>query len=183
MGAVNCEIRKSIHARDFFSKAVHSKKHGWGSQTRESSIHFPWSYGKGINFTFCSQSPRVCQRLTLAYWTTGHLLCTVTRLAMIDNRLIISSVCFLVKLWNVITLFTLLQGNDQIRFELACYALLPGVKVLAPWRLPEFYTRFKGRPDLVKYAAEKNIPIGVAKTKLWSIDDNLMHSRFEIVVQ
>lgn len=71
------------------------------------------------------------------------------------------------------------KGNDQIRFELACYALLPGVKVLAPWRLPEFYTRFKGRPDLVKYAAEKNIPIGVAKTKLWSIDDNLMHSSYE----
>jgi argininosuccinate synthase len=27
------------------------------------------------------------------------------------------------------------KGNDQVRFELGCYALDPGIKVIAPWRL------------------------------------------------
>uniref|UniRef100_A0A8D0CL80 Argininosuccinate synthase n=1 Tax=Scleropages formosus TaxID=113540 RepID=A0A8D0CL80_SCLFO len=42
------------------------------------------------------------------------------------------------------------KGNDQIRFELTCYALYPSI--LAPWRIPEFYNRFKGRKDLMDYA-------------------------------
>lgn len=28
------------------------------------------------------------------------------------------------------------KGNDQVRFELAFYALKPDIKVIAPWRLP-----------------------------------------------
>uniref|UniRef100_A0A4W6CWV1 Argininosuccinate synthase n=1 Tax=Lates calcarifer TaxID=8187 RepID=A0A4W6CWV1_LATCA len=44
------------------------------------------------------------------------------------------------------------KGNDQIRFELTCYALYPEVKIIAPWRIPEFYTRFRGRTDLMEYA-------------------------------
>uniref|UniRef100_A0A4W4GF24 Argininosuccinate synthase n=1 Tax=Electrophorus electricus TaxID=8005 RepID=A0A4W4GF24_ELEEL len=44
------------------------------------------------------------------------------------------------------------KGNDQIRFELTCYALYPDVKIIAPWRIPEFYNRFKGRKDLMEYA-------------------------------
>ena len=28
------------------------------------------------------------------------------------------------------------KGNDQVRFELAFYGLAPGIKVIAPWRLP-----------------------------------------------
>uniref|UniRef100_A0AAY4BGB3 Argininosuccinate synthase n=1 Tax=Denticeps clupeoides TaxID=299321 RepID=A0AAY4BGB3_9TELE len=44
------------------------------------------------------------------------------------------------------------KGNDQIRFELTCYALYPEVKIISPWRIPEFYTRFKGRKDLMQYA-------------------------------
>ena len=31
------------------------------------------------------------------------------------------------------------KGNDQVRFELAYYALLPTIKVLAPWRIPGIY--------------------------------------------
>uniref|UniRef100_A0A674NXR9 Argininosuccinate synthase n=1 Tax=Takifugu rubripes TaxID=31033 RepID=A0A674NXR9_TAKRU len=46
------------------------------------------------------------------------------------------------------------KGNDQIRFELSCYALYPEVKVIAPWRIPEFYNRFKGRKDLMEYAQQ-----------------------------
>ena len=26
------------------------------------------------------------------------------------------------------------KGNDQVRFELGAYALMPGVKIIAPWR-------------------------------------------------
>ncbi|NXL17058.1 ASSY synthase, partial [Setophaga kirtlandii] len=44
------------------------------------------------------------------------------------------------------------KGNDQVRFELSCYALCPKIKVVAPWRLPEFYQRFPGRRELMDYA-------------------------------
>src|SRR5580704_8193333 len=33
------------------------------------------------------------------------------------------------------------KGNDQVRFELAYYALKPDVKVIAPWREREFKSR------------------------------------------
>ncbi|KAK9392305.1 Neuronal calcium sensor 1 [Crotalus adamanteus] len=44
------------------------------------------------------------------------------------------------------------KGNDQIRFEFTYYALSPRIKIIAPWRMPEFYTRFQGRSDLMQYA-------------------------------
>ena len=31
------------------------------------------------------------------------------------------------------------KGNDQVRFELAYYALNPEIQVIAPWRLPGKY--------------------------------------------
>merc|ERR1711962_1025798 len=36
------------------------------------------------------------------------------------------------------------KGNDQIRFELGCYALSPEIKIIAPWKDPSFYKRFPG---------------------------------------
>lgn len=45
------------------------------------------------------------------------------------------------------------KGNDQVRFELTAASLAQNIKVIAPWRLPEFYNRFKGRKDLLEYAA------------------------------
>jgi argininosuccinate synthase len=51
------------------------------------------------------------------------------------------------------------KGNDQVRFELAFYALQPSIKVIAPWRLPEFYERFAGRNDLLDYAEKAGIPV------------------------
>ncbi|KAK2152116.1 hypothetical protein LSH36_339g02003 [Paralvinella palmiformis] len=71
------------------------------------------------------------------------------------------------------------KGNDQIRFELACYALYPEVKIISPWRLPEFYTRFKGRSDLFEYAKENGIPLPITLKAPWSIDANLMHVSYE----
>ncbi|KAG0133559.1 argininosuccinate synthase [Tuber indicum] len=71
------------------------------------------------------------------------------------------------------------KGNDQVRFELAFYALKPDVKVIAPWRLPEFYNRFAGRNDLLAYAAEVGVPVSQTKAKPWSMDENLAHCSYE----
>ncbi|KPP67756.1 hypothetical protein Z043_113612, partial [Scleropages formosus] len=71
------------------------------------------------------------------------------------------------------------KGNDQIRFELTCYALYPSVQILAPWRIPEFYNRFKGRKDLMDYAQKHGIPVPATPKAPWSMDANLMHISYE----
>ncbi|KAJ1843308.1 argininosuccinate synthetase [Coemansia sp. RSA 2708] len=71
------------------------------------------------------------------------------------------------------------QGTDQVRFELAYYALAPKLQVIAPWRIPEFYQRFPGRNALLAYAAEKNIPVSQTPSKPWSTDENLFHISYE----
>lgn len=71
------------------------------------------------------------------------------------------------------------KGNDQVRFELAFYALQPSIQVIAPWRIPEFYNTFKGRSDLLDYAAQKGIPVTSTKSKPWSMDENLAHCSYE----
>jgi len=71
------------------------------------------------------------------------------------------------------------KGNDQVRFELAYYALNPKIQVIAPWRIPEFYERFPGRQSLLAYAAEKNIPVVQTTSKPWSTDENLFHISYE----
>ena len=71
------------------------------------------------------------------------------------------------------------KGNDQVRFELGFYALQPSIKVIAPWRIPEFYERFKGRNDLLDYAAKMGIPVTSTKSKPWSMDENLAHCSYE----
>ncbi|HEY6186965.1 MAG TPA: argininosuccinate synthase [Pyrinomonadaceae bacterium] len=67
------------------------------------------------------------------------------------------------------------KGNDQVRFELTYYALEPDIKVVAPWREWEF----KGRTDLIAYAAEHNIPVTATASKPYSTDRNLMHISYE----
>ena len=71
------------------------------------------------------------------------------------------------------------KGNDQVRFELTYYSLNPKIKVLAPWKIPEFHEKFKGRPDLIAYANEKGIPVKATVSKPYSEDDNLMHISHE----
>ncbi|KAF9579828.1 argininosuccinate synthetase [Lunasporangiospora selenospora] len=71
------------------------------------------------------------------------------------------------------------KGNDQVRFELAYYALKPDIKVIAPWRIPEFYERFQGRKDLLAYAGIKNIPVVQTAAKPWSTDENMFHISYE----
>ena len=71
------------------------------------------------------------------------------------------------------------KGNDQVRFELAYYALKPDITVYAPWKDEEFLHAFKGRTDMFNYAKEKNIPIKASLKKPYSEDDNLMHISHE----
>ena len=71
------------------------------------------------------------------------------------------------------------KGNDQVRFELAAYALLPGVKVIAPWRDKAFNTVIKGRAEAMEYAAKWGIPVKATAKEPWSSDDNLLHISFE----
>ncbi|KAG9876151.1 argininosuccinate synthase, partial [Aureobasidium melanogenum] len=71
------------------------------------------------------------------------------------------------------------KGNDQVRFELAFYALQPTIQVIAPWRDPVFYNRFKGRQDLLDYAEQSGIPVTSTKSKPWSMDENLAHCSYE----
>jgi argininosuccinate synthase len=67
------------------------------------------------------------------------------------------------------------KGNDQVRFELAAYALRPEIKVVAPWREWDL----KGRSDLVAYATKHGIPLPAAPKPSYSMDANLMHVSFE----
>ena len=71
------------------------------------------------------------------------------------------------------------KGNDQVRFELAYYALNPGIKVIAPWKNLEFLNAFKGRTDLLDYAEKHGIPTKQSASKPYSEDDNLLHISHE----
>jgi argininosuccinate synthase len=67
------------------------------------------------------------------------------------------------------------KGNDQVRFELAAYALKPDIQVIAPWREWDL----KGRSDLVAYAEANRVPIPAAPKPAYSMDANLMHVSYE----
>ena len=69
------------------------------------------------------------------------------------------------------------KGNDQVRFEIAYYALKPDIKIIAPWREWDLTSRTR----LLEFAATHQIPI--AKDKRgeapFSVDANLLHSSSE----
>jgi argininosuccinate synthase len=67
------------------------------------------------------------------------------------------------------------KGNDQVRFELAYYALEPHIRVIAPWRIWDK----RSRSDLIAYAEAHRIPIPVTKEKPYSTDRNLLHISYE----
>ncbi|MEN8264519.1 MAG: argininosuccinate synthase [Nitrospirota bacterium] len=67
------------------------------------------------------------------------------------------------------------KGNDQVRFELAYYALNPDIKVIAPWREWDF----NSRESLINYAKKHGIPVPVTKKKPYSTDPNLFHISYE----
>jgi argininosuccinate synthase len=70
------------------------------------------------------------------------------------------------------------KGNDQVRFELGAYALMPDVKVIAPWREWDLLSREK----LIAYAEKHGIPVDFKKKKgaaPYSMDANLLHVSYE----
>jgi len=70
------------------------------------------------------------------------------------------------------------KGNDQVRFELGAYALMPNVKIIAPWREWDLLSREK----LLAYAEAHGIPIERKHKKggsPYSMDANLLHISYE----
>jgi len=70
------------------------------------------------------------------------------------------------------------KGNDQIRFELGAYALMPDVQVIAPWREWDL----SSRESLMEYAKKHGIEIDYAKQgkkSPYSMDANLLHISYE----
>jgi len=69
------------------------------------------------------------------------------------------------------------KGNDQVRFELAAYALNPDIKIIAPWREWDFVSR----EDLIEFAEKHQIPVPKDKRgeAPFSVDANILHSSSE----
>jgi argininosuccinate synthase len=71
------------------------------------------------------------------------------------------------------------KGNDQVRFELGALALMPEVKIIAPWREWDLLSREK----LLHYAERHGIPVDFKKKKKggapYSMDANLLHISYE----
>ncbi|VAW46207.1 Argininosuccinate synthase [hydrothermal vent metagenome] len=69
------------------------------------------------------------------------------------------------------------KGNDQVRFELNAYALMPDVHVIAPWREWDLLSREK----LMAYAEKHGIQVEKKKGQKspYSMDANLLHISYE----
>jgi len=70
------------------------------------------------------------------------------------------------------------KGNDQVRFELGAYALMPEVRIIAPWREWDLLSREK----LLQYADAHGIPVDFKKRRggaPYSMDANLLHISYE----
>ncbi len=71
------------------------------------------------------------------------------------------------------------KGNDQVRFELTYYTLMPNVEIISPWKDEEFLKKFQGRKDMIKYCKKNKIPVKATVKKPYSTDPNLMHISYE----
>jgi argininosuccinate synthase len=69
------------------------------------------------------------------------------------------------------------KGNDQVRFELTYMALDPSLRIIAPWKDPNF--KLTSREAAVDYAFKHHIPIEQSKKKIYSRDRNLWHISHE----
>ncbi|MCB1851749.1 MAG: argininosuccinate synthase [Gammaproteobacteria bacterium] len=70
------------------------------------------------------------------------------------------------------------KGNDQVRFELGAYALMPDVRIISPWREWDLLSREK----LMAYAEQHGIPVELkreGKKSPYSMDANLLHISYE----
>lgn len=71
------------------------------------------------------------------------------------------------------------KGNDQVRFEFGYYMNMPDVKIISPWKDPEFLSQFEGRSDMLAYAEKYSIPVKASLKKPYSEDANLIHISHE----
>ncbi|MBI1369722.1 MAG: argininosuccinate synthase [Planctomycetes bacterium] len=72
------------------------------------------------------------------------------------------------------------KGNDQVRFELTAMALDPKLKIISPWKDPQFIADgLTDRETAIDYAKQHNIPIAQTKKKIYSQDRNLWHISHE----
>jgi argininosuccinate synthase len=69
------------------------------------------------------------------------------------------------------------KGNDQVRFELTYYALDPEIRVIAPWRDPNW--QLTSRTKMIEFASRHGIPVPVTAEKPYSMDRNLLHVSYE----
>jgi argininosuccinate synthase len=69
------------------------------------------------------------------------------------------------------------KGNDQVRFEVSYMALDPSLKIISPWKDPNF--TLTSREAAVDYAKKHEIPIEQTKKKIYSRDRNLWHISHE----
>ncbi|MEM8843154.1 MAG: argininosuccinate synthase [Pseudomonadota bacterium] len=69
------------------------------------------------------------------------------------------------------------KGNDQVRFELAAYALNPEIRVIAPWRDWDLTSRTR----LIEWAEQHQVPVPKDKRgeAPFSVDANLLHTSSE----
>ncbi|MHC4749666.1 MAG: argininosuccinate synthase [Planctomycetota bacterium] len=69
------------------------------------------------------------------------------------------------------------KGNDQVRFEVTYMALDPSLKIISPWKDPNF--KLTSREAAVDYAKKHKIPVEQTKKKIYSRDRNLWHLSHE----
>ncbi|MEX0886751.1 MAG: argininosuccinate synthase [Phycisphaeraceae bacterium] len=69
------------------------------------------------------------------------------------------------------------KGNDQVRFELTYKALDPRLKIISPWKDPDF--ELTSREAAIDYARQHNVPVEQTAAKIYSRDRNLWHISHE----
>jgi len=69
------------------------------------------------------------------------------------------------------------RATDQVRYEVAYYALKPDITIIAPWREWDF----RSREQLIAFAEAHQIPIAKDKRNEapFSVDANLLHTSSE----
>jgi len=67
------------------------------------------------------------------------------------------------------------KGNDQVRFELGYLALMPQVKIIAPWREWDLTSR----TALMAFAKKHGIEVPTTHSKPYSTDGNMLHISYE----
>jgi argininosuccinate synthase len=72
------------------------------------------------------------------------------------------------------------KGNDQVRFEMTYMALNPKLKIISPWKDPQFIEDgLNSREGALDYARKHDIPVDQSKKKIYSRDRNLWHISHE----